>query len=103
MHATYCNIVLLTRACTIFLSMHAAVSGDYAEDWHLIQRSPELQAAVADLEPDRRTPVLLAPLPSADASEAEHWARAMLTESGSASQLRTKILAAAERLRHMRR
>ncbi|KAL3142731.1 hypothetical protein ABBQ38_003031 [Trebouxia sp. C0009 RCD-2024] len=79
------------------------IGGDHSEDWHLIQRSAELQAAVADLEPDRRPPVLLAPLPSADASEAEHWARAMLTESGSASQLRTKILAAADRLRHMRR
>ena len=90
-------------------SMHAhlmcmlAVRGDYSEDWHLIQRSAELQAAVADLEPDRRPPVLLAPLPSADASEAEQWARAMLTESGGANQLRTKILAAAERLRQMRR
>lgn len=83
--------------------MHPAVCGDYSEDWHLIQRSAELQAAVADLDPDRRPPVLLAPLPSADASEAEHWARAMLTESGNAHQLRTKILAAAERLRQMRR
>ena len=57
---------------------------------------------MADLESDRRPPVLLAPLPSADASEAEHWAKAMLTESGNGNQLKTKILAAADRLRHMR-
>ena len=81
-----------------------AVSGDSADDWHLIQRSADLQAAVADLEPDRRAPVLLAPLPSADASEAEHWARAMSTASGSSSQLSSRVLAAAaDRLRHLRR
>ena len=89
-------------ACTCSNFDDIAVSGDNTEDWHLIQRSAELQAAVADLESDRRPPVLLAPLPSADASEAEHWARAMLTESGSGNQLRTKILAAADRLRQMR-
>ena len=84
--------------------MHAAAP-EQAEEWFLIQRSSELQAAVAGLEPDRRPPVLLAPLPSADASEAEHWAQAMLTESGGATQLKTAVLKAAaiRRLRAFRR
>lgn len=80
------------------------MSGESADDWHLIQRSAELQAAVADLEPDRRPPVLLAPLPSADASEAEHWARAMSTASAGTGQLSSRVLAAAaDRLRYLRR
>ena len=81
-----------------------AVTGETADDWHLIQRSAELQAALADLEPDRRPPVLLAPLPSADASEAEHWARAMSTASATTGQLSSRVLAAAaDRLRYLRR
>lgn len=80
------------------------VNGESADDWHLIQRSAELQAAVADLEPDRRPPVLLAPLPSADASEADHWARAMSTASAGTGQLSSRVLAAAaDRLRYLRR
>lgn len=58
---------------------------------------------MADLEPGRRLPVLLAPLPSADASEAEHWAQAMLTDSGNATQLRTAVLKAAAGFRAFRR
>ena len=80
-----------------------AVPTDSVDDWHLIQRSAELQAAVADLEPDRRPPVLLAPLPSADASEAEHWARAMSAGSSNAAQLSSRVLSAAvDRLRYLR-
>lgn len=58
---------------------------------------------MADIEPGRRLPVLLAPLPSADASEAEHWAQAMLTEAGGATQLKTAVLKAAAGLRAFRR
>ncbi|KAA6426341.1 MAG: hypothetical protein FRX49_03452 [Trebouxia sp. A1-2] len=86
------------------MSMLPDVNGESSDDWHLIQRSAELQAAVADLGPDRRPPVLLAPLPSADASEAEHWARAMSTASAATGQLSSRVLAAAaDRLRYLRR
>jgi len=83
-----------------------AVTVESADDWHVIQRPADLQAAVADqvLEPGRRPPVLLAPLPSADASEAEHWARAMSTASGSTTQFSARVMAAAaDRVRHFRR
>lgn len=80
-----------------------AVNSDSVGDWHLIQRSAELQAAVADFEPERRPPVLLAPLPSADASEAEHWARAMSAGTGNAAQLSSRVFSAAvDRLRYLR-
>ena len=74
-----------------------AVTPESSDDWHLIQRPAELQAALADLEPNRRPPVLLAPLPSEDASDAEHWARAMSTASGSTHthQFSARVLAAA--------
>ena len=97
-------IVLSQGAPADFVLQLHTVSGESADDWHLIQRSAELQAAVADLEPDRRPPVLLAPLPSADASEAEHWARAMSTASAGTGQLSSRVLAAAaDRLRYLRR
>ena len=83
--------------------VYIAVNIESGDEWHLIQRSAELQAAVAGLEADRRAPVLLAPLPSADASEAEHWARAMSAGSGSAAQLSSRVLSAAvDRLRYLR-
>jgi len=99
----FAYIVLSQGAPADFVLQLYTVHGESADDWHLIQRSAELQAAVADLEPDRRPPVLLAPLPSADASEAEHWAQAMSTASAGTGQLSSRVLAAAaDRLRYLR-